>query len=184
MARDHARVLTRIWSDRGFRGLTAHEQRAYFVVLSEQSLSYCGVAPLTIRRWAQQARDTPERALRKTLEALHDARYLVVDHATEEVLVRSYMRGDRVMRLPNVAKAARAAYDAVQSPVLRAHVLIELHRIAEGPATEYAGKTFTDEYIGGWLNEPFPEGLPEPLDKAIAQGFAEGFRHAFREPSA
>lgn len=183
MARDHARVLTRIWSDPEFRALTAGEQRTYLMVLSEQALSYAGVAPLTVRRWSQQATDTPEKVLRKHLDRLHDTRFLVVDHDSEEVLVRSFMRQDRVMRLPNVAKAARAAYLGVQSLVVRAHILIEVHRIHEGPAGDFHDKTFSPEYVGEWLTEPFPEGLPEPLDKAIARGFAEGFANAFRELS-
>lgn len=182
MARDHARVMTRIWNDPDFRALTGAEQRAYLVVLSEQALSYAGVAPLTVRRWSQQATDTPERVLRKNLDRLHDTRFLVIDHESEEVLVRSFMRQDRVMRLPNVAKAARAAYEGVQSQVLRAHILIEVHRIHEGPAIDFHDKTFSSGYVGDWLAEPFPEGLPEHLDKAIARGFAEGFRNAFREP--
>lgn len=183
MARDHARIFTRIWSDPDWRNLTAAEQRAYLMVFSDPALTYCGVAPLTVKRWAQQASDTPERQLRKVLEGLHERRYLVIDDDTEEVLVRSFMRRDKVFRLPNVAKAAYAAYESVHSPTLRAHALIEVHRIAEGPASDYHAKAFTDEYVGPWLAEPFPEGLPESLAKPIARGMTEGFRHAFREVS-
>lgn len=180
MARDHARIFTRIWSDPDWRTLTAAEQRAYWVVLTDPALTYCGVTAITVKRWAQQASDTPERLLRKTLDGLVERRYLVMDPDTEEVLVRSYMRGDRVMRLPNVAKSAYAAYGSLHSPVLRAHALIEVHRIAEGPKAEYHPKVWTEEYVGPWLDEPFPDGLPEPLEKAIAKGLAEGFRNAFR----
>lgn len=183
MARDHARIYTRIWSDPDWRKLTGAEQRAYLLVASDAGLTYCGVAAATVKRWAQQSSDTPERAFRKALEGLAERRFLVLDNDTEEVLVRAYMRADRVMRLPNVAKAAHAAYGSVHSPVLRAHTLIELHRIAEGPASEYHATTFTDDCVGAWLREPFPEGLPEPLDKAIARGFAEGFKEAFHEPA-
>lgn len=182
MARDHARILTRIWSDQDWRSLTGAEQRAYLMVLSDPALTYAGTAPLTVRRWAQQASDTPERALRKALDGLAARRYLVMDEGTEEALVRTYIRGDKVLRLPNVAKSAYAAYGSVHSPVLRAHILIEVRRIAEGPPSEYHEKTFTDEYVGEWLKEPFPEGLPRPLAEAVDRGFMHGFQNAFREP--
>jgi hypothetical protein len=182
MARDHARILTRIWGDPDWRRLTGAEQRAYLMVLSDPALTYAGAAPLTVRRWAQQASDTPERALRKALDGLAGRQYLVIDEATEEVLVRTYIRGDKVLRLPNVAKSAYAAFEAVHSPVLRAHVLIEVHRISEGPASEYHEKTFTEEYVGAWLKEPFPDGLPDQLQEAIDRGWMHGFQNAFREP--
>jgi hypothetical protein len=179
MARDHARFLTRIWGDADWRKLAGAEQRAYFMLTSDPALTYCGVVPLTVKRWAGQASDTPERVLRKTLDGLHERRYIVIDHDTEEVLVRTLMRNDKVFRLPNVAKSAYASFASVHSPVLRAHVLVEVHRIAEGPAAEFHEKAFTDEGVGAWLREPFPEGLPEPLEKAISRGFGEGFAHAF-----
>jgi hypothetical protein len=182
MARDHARILTRIWSDKDWRKLTGAEQRAYLMVLSDPALTYAGTAPLTVRRWAQQASDTPERALRKALDGLVERRYLVADEATEEMLVRTYIRGDKVLRLPNVAKSAYAAYASVHSPVLRAHILIEVHRVSEGPQSDYHERTFTEGCVGAWLKEPFPEGLPEPLTEAIDRGFMHGFQHAFREP--
>lgn len=179
MARDHARLLTRVWADPDWRRLTGAEQRAYFMLTSDPSMTYCGVVPLTVRRWAGQASDTPERVLRRTLDGLHERRYLVIDQEADEALVRTLMRNDKVFRLPNVAKSAYASFASLRSSVLRAHVLIEVHRIAEGPASEFHEKTFTDEGVGAWLREPFPEGLPEPLEKAVSQGFTEGFAHAF-----
>src|SRR5438034_3537019 len=102
MARDHARILTRIWADADFRQLKATEQHAYFTVLSEPALTHCGTGPLTVKRWAKQSAGTSEKALRKALDVLSEQRYLVADWDTEEVLVRSLLRNDKIFKLPNV----------------------------------------------------------------------------------
>lgn len=160
MARDHARLFTSIWADPDWRALTGDEQRAYMLVLSDPSLSYCGVTAITIKRWAQQASDTPERLLRKAFDGLAAKRYLVFDWDTEEVLVRALMRRDKVLCVPNVAKSAYASYRSVLSPRIRATILTELRRIREDP------EAFRDPAIAavsGWFTEPMPEPMPEGL---------------------
>lgn len=155
MARDHARLLTSIWSDPDWRGLTGAEQRAYLMVLSDPNLTYCGTTAITVKRWAQQASDTPERLLRKAFDSLAAKRYLVFDWDTEEVLVRALMRRDKVLCVPNVAKAAYASWRSVLSPVIRREVLVELHRIRHEPD---AFRDTAITAVAGWFTEPMPEG--------------------------
>lgn len=157
MARDHARLFTSIWSDPDWRSLTGDEQRAYLLVLSDPSLTYCGVTSITIKRWAQQASDTPERLLRKAFDGLAAKRYLVFDWGTEEVLVRSLMRRDKVLCVPNVAKSAYASYRAVLSPAIRAALLVELRRIREGSPEAWREPAVAA--VSAWFTEPMPEGL-------------------------
>jgi hypothetical protein len=161
MARDHARIFTSIWADKDFRTLKAEDQQTYFMVLSDSGLTHCGTGIITMKRWIGQSAGRTDRALHKSLDMLCERRYLVLDWATEEVLVRSMLRNDKVFRLPNVAKSAYASWKSVHSPIIRAEVLYEVHRVHEGPADERHDKTFDDEYVGRWLHEPFPEGLPE-----------------------
>lgn len=175
MARDHARIFTSIWADKDFRATPAAAQRAFFLVVSDQSLTHVGVAPLLVRRWAQLAPDTDEQGMREALDILNERRFLVIDEATEEVLVRSLMRRDKVFKLPNVAKAAYSAWKGVHSPLLRAHALYEVHRIHEGPASDRNEKSFDPEYVGGWLREPFPEGFPDGSPEPPGNGVRERF---------
>lgn len=156
MARDHARLFTNIWSDPDWRSLAAAEQRAYLLVLSDPSLNYCGVTSITVKRWSQQASDTPERLLRKAFDGLAARRYLVFDWDTEEVLVRSLMRRDKVLCVPNVAKSAYASYRAILSPTIRAEVLRELHRIRSEPDSWREPAVAA---VAQWFEEPSPEGL-------------------------
>ena len=174
MARDHARILTRVWADADWRKLTAAEQRAYILVLSDPSLTYCGVTAITVKRWAQQASDTPERLLRKAFDGLAARRYLVFDWDTEEVLVRSYMRNDKVLCVPNVAKSAYASYRAILSPQIKAELIVELHRIRKAHPDAYRDVAIAA--VEAWLTEPIPEGLAQPLPEGSAQWLPEGLR--------
>lgn len=180
MARDHARIYLRIWSDQKFVALTANEQRAYLLVLSEPGLTQCGVGPLMVRRWARLAADTSERTIRKALDGLAKQRYLIIDESTEEVLVRSFMRNDKVFRQPNVARAAYLAWQNVHSAALRAYVLYEVHRVHEGPPDDYSDKTWQPEIAGAWLTEP----LREPLPEGFFEGFPARSPKGFPEPPA
>ncbi|HEX7173503.1 MAG TPA: hypothetical protein VF365_12965 [Candidatus Limnocylindria bacterium] len=175
MARDHARLFTSIWADPDFRRLKAAEQHAYFTVLSDNALTHCGTGILTVKRWTGQSAGMTERAFRRSLDVLEEHRYLVNDWDTDEVLVRSLLRRDKVFRLPNVAKSAYTTWKSLHSPRVRAEVLFEVHRIHEGPASDRTDKSFDDEYVADWLQEPLPEGLPEGFLKGFEEGSPDGF---------
>jgi hypothetical protein len=180
MARDYARILTRIWADPDFRTLAVTEQHAYLMVFSDPALTYCGAGPLTVKRWANQSAGGTVRKIQTAIEGLAARRYLIIDGDTDEIMVRSLMRNDQVFRLPNVAKSAYASWRAVQSPVIRAECLFEVHRVHDGPASEWHPRTFSDEGVAEWLKEPLPEGLPggflKRFPEPLPRGFEEGIR--------
>lgn len=128
MPRTHIRLLTSIWDDPDWRALTTIQQQTYLAVLSSEDLSWCGVAPLLPQRLVKFASDLTERKVRLAIAALADARFFVVDDTTAEVLVRSYVRHDGIMKQPNVTKAMVGAIGKVHSPHLRAVVISELGR--------------------------------------------------------
>lgn len=175
MARDHARLFTSIWADPDFRRLKAPEQHAYFTVLSDSALTHCGTGILTVKRWVGQSAGMNEKALRRSLDVLEERRYLVNDWDTDEVLVRSLLRRDKVFRLPNVAKSAYTTWQSLHSARIRVEVLFEVHRIHEGPAADRTDKSFDPEYVGDWLHEPLPEGLPEGFLEGFEKGSPDGF---------
>ena len=129
MPRTHVRMLTSIWDDDDWRALTTIQQQTYWAVLSSEDLSWCGVAPLLPQRLVKFASDLTERKVRAAISALADARFFVVDEATAEVLVRSYVRHDGIMKQPNVTKAMVGAYGKVHSANLQAVVISELGRL-------------------------------------------------------
>lgn len=128
MARDHARLLVSIWADEDFTRLTSAQQLTYLSLISSPDLSWCGVLPLLPQRLALLSSDATERKVRANLTALEDRRFIVTDEVTAEVLVRSYVRHDNLLRQPNVVKAMVKALQRVHSDHLQEVVIGELAR--------------------------------------------------------
>lgn len=171
MAREHARVLTRIWEDPDFCALPVEEQRIYFLLLSRKNLAPCGVVPLQLRKWARCAPDTTEEDVTRVIGALEAKRYVFVDTDTEEVLIRTLIRNDGVLKVPNVFKAALRQSLAVESPKLREVLAWELRRLGRDDADKVADELFPIEFE----RDPEPianqsgtvDNLPEPVDRSL-----------------
>lgn len=108
-----------IWSDADFLRLPASAQRTYLMLISQPDISHCGVLAMTIRRWSTLAADTTVATIEADLVLLEQARFVICDHTTEELLVRSYMVYDGLSRVHNGEKAIASAADRVISPVIR-----------------------------------------------------------------
>ena len=131
MARTEARILVSIWNDPEFRALTPNAQWAYMFLLSQPDLAHTGVIPLRVRRWAQAADGMTIEAIREALRLLESARFIVADRDSEELLVRSFIRRDKVFKQPQVFRAAADALPLVVSKVLRLALAEELARVAD-----------------------------------------------------
>ncbi len=129
MARDHARIHVTIWRDRDFRALPADAQRLYFLLTSQPNLSYCGVLDWWPSRLAQLAADTDEQAIYSAAKSLIDGRFIVLDVETSELLVRTYIKHDRVMNRANMGKAVATALSKVTSLDLVDAIHVELARL-------------------------------------------------------
>ena len=131
MARDHARLLVSIWDDPDWISLDSSAQTVYSSLISSRDLSWCGVAPLLPQRIVRLAKDLTERKVRNALADLADRRFLIIDDETAEILVRSYVRHDGILKQPNVTKALAKSLDRVHSETLVAAVKVELGRLLE-----------------------------------------------------
>lgn len=157
MARDHARLLVTIWDDDDFTSLSTDAQTVYFSLISSRDLSWCGVAPLLPQRLIRNATDLTDRKVRNAMAALAAARFLVIDRETAEVLVRSYVRHDGILKQPNVTKALARALDRVHSDSLRDAVKDEL------------GRLLADEPdLRGW--DTIRSEWPDLFDELLAKG--------------
>lgn len=130
MARSEARIAVSIWSDAHFLALSSGAQRQFMFLLSQADLAHDGVIALRERRWARSAADLTAAQVSANLSELQDARFIVVDEDAEELLVRSFIRRDKVYRQPNVLRAAADHLRDVTSPLLIAELAKELDRIA------------------------------------------------------
>jgi hypothetical protein len=125
----YTRILTSLWSDNDFAALSADAQWLYFVILTAPDRSLCGVADWRVNRLKKRAVGRTAEALEIIADELEAAHFLVIDRDTEEALVRSFVRKDTVMKMPNMATAMVKAFQKVASPRLRAVIVHELQRL-------------------------------------------------------
>lgn len=137
MARSYAKILVSVWDeDSDFDHLTMQAQWLYWVLCSHPLLSPAGVLPLQPRKWAKRAPDAIQDAILDALTELVQARKVIVDDDTEEVLVRTFVRHDGGARNPNIHKAIVAAIGRIESRRLREAVTLELTRATENQQRE------------------------------------------------
>lgn len=131
MARSEARLLVSIWADPDFLALSPLAQRMYMFLISQPDLAHDGVLALRERRWSKASAGLSAKDVTGSLNELSTARFVVVDVDTEELLIRSFIRGDKVYRQPNVLMSAADHLATVGSREIHAVIAAELARIAE-----------------------------------------------------
>jgi hypothetical protein len=129
MARGHGRILTSIWDDADFLALDERAQRLYLFLISQPNLNHAGLLDLTLKRWSRKARGLTSAELEKLLQALEEARFIVMDDDTEELLIRSFVRNDGVWKQPKVMGAMVSGALEISSWRLRRALLAEVDRI-------------------------------------------------------
>ncbi len=129
MARDRAMINIDIWSDAEFRDLTAGAQSLYFKLTSHPKLDYCGCVEFHPGRLAAMSREMTSGDVMVAAQELADKFFCVFDQSTDEVLVRSWVRHDGVMKQPRLAVSMSKAYGAIASNKIRAVVVHELQRL-------------------------------------------------------
>lgn len=158
MARSEARISVDIWTDPDFRALSRDAQWTFMFLLSQHDLAHDGVLALRIRRWSQCAADTTPGMLAAYLDELERTRFIVVDDDTEELLVRSFIRRDKVYKQPNVLRAAADHLPLVTSERLRYALAVEIERVAMEPMPEGSALIITEMQKA----LPNPSGNPSP----------------------
>lgn len=170
MAREYAMVKLSIWADDDFRALSPDAKLLYFTLLTSRSLSHCGIADWRPARLAKRTglgTDEVEHAGAEMVDSLH----LVIDEESEEVLVRSFIRNDGLMKQPKMASAMASAYEDAESPTLRGVVIHELRRLKEDyPDLNGWGSLKASELLRNGVVDP----STYPLGKGSGKGFGKG----------
>ena len=134
MARERANINTAIWGDRDWRKLTSSAKCLYMLLLTHPTISYAGVVDWRPNKLAPLSPDTTPESLEVLADELQDARFVFVDHESEEVLIRSYLRHDGILKQPKLSVSMANAYSAISSMKVQDIVAFELHRLfAEHP---------------------------------------------------
>lgn len=127
MARSEARVFTDVWDDGDWCSLSRGERDTYVLLLTQEDLAHCGVIPLREGKWARKARVSVDE-ISGDLKALEAVGWVVIDHETRELLVRSLIRRDKVLRQPKLWVPLAASIKQVDSVHIRSALLAELVR--------------------------------------------------------
>ncbi|MFD8496290.1 hypothetical protein [Amycolatopsis sp. NPDC059657] len=166
MPRSEARLGFDIWE--GLKGRSDQAKLAYAAVLTEPSVTQCGVGALRKSLWCKKL-EWPVDKLDAALSELDEHRFVFVDEDTEEVLVRTLIRNDKVDRMPFVLKNALKASKLVQSKRLRHELAEELRKLDSDEAHATADEL---DGMGKRRTQPSAKGsktVPEPSEKGTAE---------------
>jgi len=130
LAREHAAIRLDMWSDDDWRARSILAQWLYVYLTTNATLNYAGVADWREKRIAGHAANLTAALVLDAAAELEEHHFIVTDHETEEVLVRSFLRHDGLLKKPNVTKAMVKDFKSVVSPVIRGVIVHELTRLA------------------------------------------------------
>lgn len=129
MAREYARIRISIAGDNHVEQLTPAAQWLYFrILIPDPKLSHCGVTDWRPKRLINKAAGLTLDYIEAAAAELERERFALFDDNTEEVLVRSYLRSEELLRNPKMAVAVGDAYLGVASRQLKAAIASEVHR--------------------------------------------------------
>lgn len=169
MARSEARLVVSIWSDPDFLALTGSAQRLFMFLVSQPDLAHDGVIALRERRWSKAAAGMTTAQIAADLDELSAARFVVVDADAEELLIRSFIRRDKVYRQPNVLRAAADHIATVSSALIKIAVAAELIRVVESDDIPEGSKGVLSDMLEA-LPSPPEDPSPNPSDKGSDKG--------------
>lgn len=168
MARSHGIIKVSIWEPESeFRMLSRDAQRTYLLLISQPSINNCGVLAYTPERWARMAADDSLRAHKRALRELSDHRFVVSDTAAQELLVRTFIKHDKIESQPNLKKSAQRQFREIESPSIRGLLAMQHPWITGAePNPEPEPEPLPEDEV----TEPLSEPLPEPLSEALPEG--------------
>lgn len=155
MAREYAKLSMSLLGDPGWRQLDPRAQHLYVTLLAHSELSYAGVTDWRPNRLLRLARGWHERDFYLGAVDLADQGWVVIDVESEEVLIRSFLRNDGILKQPRLAVTMAKAYAGVSSGLIRACIVFELQRLLRDQPELKAWK---DERVLDILEHPAVDG--------------------------
>ncbi|MEV6070286.1 hypothetical protein AB0L82_27390 [Nocardia sp. NPDC052001] len=131
MPREYAKLRIDIWADEDWSELSEPAQHLYLRLLAHPRLSKCGVTDWHPARLAAKTRGSTAQHISTAAMELVDRQFVVIDVGTEEILVRTHIKHDGIMRSVNGAIGVVNDYADISSPTLQAVVVHELRRLRD-----------------------------------------------------
>ncbi|WP_330184993.1 hypothetical protein OHB26_16260 [Nocardia sp. NBC_01503] len=171
MPREYAKLRIDIWADEDWSELSESAQHLYLRLLAHPRLSKCGVTDWHPARLASKTRGSTARHVLAAAAELVERQFVVVDIDTEEILVRTHIKHDGIMRSVNGAIGVVNDYADISSPTLQAVVVHELRRL-RARLPELACWSVAEpraHRVLALLRRPSadPAALPNPFDESV-----------------
>lgn len=183
MPRTRAMILTSIWSDPDFVALSPATKLVYLALLSQPDVNHLGLLSIAYSRWARALRGSVEW-VRECVEELEEARFLVVDHETDQLLIRTFMRHDGVIKQPNILRAAASALGEVFSVKIAEALHQELALIDDSDYPASVGPILATmrAQLKGIAAKGSPNPSPNPSGNPSAKGLAKASKKGSENP--
>lgn len=179
MAREYAKTNLSIWQDDDWRAVPAPAQHLYQVLNTHPELSYCGVADWRPGRLVAFANGWTVDDIDLLADCLEARHFIVRDEVSEEVLVRSWIRFDGLIKQPRLSVSMANSFAAVSSNDIRGVIVHELNKLHDlEPGAAGWAKPQVSDLLG--LRSIDPKSRATPKDP-FGDGFGYGFAHTFRE---
>lgn len=131
MARDRASIRIDMWGDGDWRDLTRDAQHLYMLLLSHPTLSYAGVAEWHPGKLAAMSYGATAAEIVADAAALESHGFIVVEPDTDEVLIRSFIKHDGLMKQPKLVVSMTTAYAAVASRKIQLVIAHEVQKMRD-----------------------------------------------------
>lgn len=129
MARDRANIRIDLWADGDWRKLSLGAQHLYLLLLSHSTLNYAGVADWRSGRLAALTSGRTRSDIDDDARELQAAHFIHADNETEEIMIRSFLRHDGVIKHPRLHVSMAKDYAGISSEDIRAYIAFELQKL-------------------------------------------------------
>jgi hypothetical protein len=140
-ARDYGKLRVGRWRETEWLKLSADAQWLYVFLISQSTTDSAGIFQIQITKWAKGASDMTVERVQAAARMLDDRNFIVVDHDTEEGLIRTYIRDHRAGG--NILKHSLSCAAQAQSPLLREVLLGEIKENLHREFTDTEDKLVT-----------------------------------------
>lgn len=123
MARSYGVLKVSVWEPGSeFRSLSPIGQWAYTMLLSQPQVSNLGVLPYTPEKWARFAAGLDVDQMEAAIAELEAGGFVIVDRDVGELLVRTFIKHDKVWSQPKLVTNARKIVREVESAAIHTYL--------------------------------------------------------------
>lgn len=180
MARSYGALKVSVWEPGSeFRTLSPLAQWAYALLLSQPQLTNLGTLPYTPERWSRFAAGMTLELLEQAIDELGHGSFVIVDRDTGELLVRTFIKHDKVFEQPRLVTNARRIISEVESDRIRGYLTMRHPWLLDESAKEAVEKYEADVAETPFdtpSHTPFQANGNKPLSIPLSEGVSKPLR--------